>query len=86
MSVTLKQNAIMLAANCGAEEAETLLALLHAHPNMPVDITAVEWAHTALWQVILAFAPPIRGTPSHEFIRQRLLPLITNSKPDTTVT
>lgn len=86
MSVFLERNAIVLAANCGVEEAETLVALLHAHPDMPVDMTAVEWAHTALWQVILAFAPPIKGMPSNEFILQHLLPLVTRGKPDTTVT
>lgn len=86
MSVTLEQEAIVLSGSCGAEEAETLLALIQANRGKAVDVSGVEWAHTAMWQVLIAFRPPIKGAPSHEFIRQWLLPLFTNDKPDTTAT
>ena len=86
MSVTLEQNAIILAGNCGAEEAEALLASIQQHPGLPVDIAAVEWAHTALWQVILAFAPTLRGEPANGFILQWLLPQSVSDKTDPTAT
>ena len=85
MSVTLGENAIILAGNCGVEEAETLLALVQANPETPVDIARVEWLHTALWQVILALAPQITGEPSHKFIREWMMPLVGGVTRDTKV-
>ena len=86
MSVTIGQDAIILAGECGAEEAEALLASIQQHPGLPVDVGAVEWAHTALWQVILAFAPPLRGEPANGFISQWLMPRFSRDKNDGTAT
>lgn len=82
MSVALEQDAIVLSGNCGAEEAETLLALIQAHPGMAVDLAGVEWVHTALWQIIIALEPPVRSMPLHGFIHDWLLPLLAHNTSD----
>ncbi|MDB5623936.1 MAG: hypothetical protein JWR39_2499 [Devosia sp.] len=79
MSVALDGDAIVLTGTCGVEEAETLFALVQGNRGTPVDITGAEWVHTALWQVMLALSPAIRGEPSNPFIRQWLLPLVSGS-------
>ncbi|WP_108398650.1 hypothetical protein [Devosia submarina] len=82
MSVALGQDAIVLSGNCGAEEAESLLALIQAHPGMAVDIAGVEWVHTALWQILIALGPPVRGVPLHGFIHDWILPLLAHDTSD----
>ena len=82
MSVALGQDAIVLSGNCGAEEAETLLALIQAHRGMAVDIAGVKWVHTALWQIIIALEPPVRGVPLHGFIHDWLKPLLAYDTSD----
>lgn len=86
MSVALDGDAIVLSASCGVEEAESLLALVQGNPGLAVDVAAAESVHTALWQVIFAFSPAIRGEPSDPFIRQWLLPLVTGQGPGNTAT
>jgi hypothetical protein len=52
---------IVLDGECPVEDAEALLQLLQAQPEGPVDWSACTRLHTAVLQVLMAAAPPIRG-------------------------
>ena len=71
MSVRLDEGGtIRLEGNCPVEEAESLLALLQAHPNAAVDWSECQRLHTSLVQVLLAASPEIQGTCADSFISQ----------------
>ena len=74
MSVLLSDDRIVLRGACGVEEAETLLALIQQHPDVPVDVSQAGQVHTALWQVIMALRPPVAGEPADDFARNWLMP------------
>jgi hypothetical protein len=74
MSVALKDGRIVLAGACGVEQAETLVALIQDNPRSPVDLSEAGAVHTALWQVLMALAPPLSGEPRDPFIRDWILP------------
>ncbi|MDB5535472.1 MAG: hypothetical protein JWQ65_347 [Devosia sp.] len=74
MSVSMGGNVIVVAGNCGVEEAETLVALIQAHPGAEVDVSQAAAVHTSLWQVILALRPCLVGTPHDPFIRDWIVP------------
>lgn len=76
MSVLFDGQAILVAGECGAEEAETLLALLQTHPHAAVDITQAGSVHTALWQVMLALSPSVHGEPANPFIHKWIMPML----------
>jgi hypothetical protein len=59
---------IVLAGECPVEDAETLLQQLQAQPAGPVDWSACTRLHTAVLQVLLAAAPPIRGECGDAFV------------------
>jgi hypothetical protein len=76
MSVALAQDgAITLAGACASGEAETLLALLLAHPEAPLDWRRCEGAHAAIVQVLLAARRPARGPPAGPFLAKWVAPL-----------
>jgi len=77
MSVVLDGQIVAIRGNCGVEEAETLMSLLQANPDSPVDITRAGSVHTALWQAVMVLRPRLVGEPSDPFIRQRIMPLVT---------
>jgi hypothetical protein len=52
---------IVLDGECPVEDAEALLQLLQAQPEGPVDWSACTRLHTAVLQVLMAAAPPMRG-------------------------
>lgn len=70
MSVVLKNGSIVLSGACGVEEAETLVNLIQGNPDTAVNLAEAGPVHTALWQVLLALAPPVTGEPQDPFIRQ----------------
>lgn len=76
MTVTFHDGSIGLAGPCGAEDAEPLLGLLLAHPEAAVDWTRCEGAHTAVVQLLLAAARPVRGPPRDPFLSQWVEPLL----------
>ena len=76
MSVSFDGRAIVIAGECGAEEAETLLALVQSHPDAVVDIGQSGTVHTALWQVLLALSPRVIGEPANPFIRKWIMPAL----------
>ncbi|SHG58861.1 hypothetical protein SAMN02745157_4463 [Kaistia soli DSM 19436] len=74
---------VAIRGDCGVEEAETLMGLLQANPDFPVDISGSGSIHTALWQVAMVLRPRLIGEPSDPFIRQRIMPLVTERVPAT---
>ena len=71
MSVRLHDNGhILLEGHCPAEDAETLLQLLQANPESPVDWTQCSYLHTAVLQVILAVRPARIGACGDAWVRQ----------------
>jgi hypothetical protein len=74
MSVALKDGKIVLAGACGVEQAEMLVTLIQDNPLLAVELSEAGAVHTALWQVLMALAPPVSGEPSDPFVRTWLLP------------
>lgn len=68
MSVREADGIVRLEGACRVEEAETLTGLLQAQLR-PVDFSQCREAHTAVLQVLLAFAPPIVGEPADNALR-----------------
>ena len=68
MSTSFKDGAIWLADECVIEEAETLSGLLAVHPDVLVDVSQCRLAHTAVLQVLLSFAPRLRGAFADPFL------------------
>ncbi|AWB20136.1 hypothetical protein DA075_03625 [Methylobacterium currus] len=81
MSVRRDGELIRLEGPCPVEEAETLAALLLAHPGAGVEWSACTRLHTAVIQVLLRLRPPLRGTCGDPFAARWLAPLMTPSLP-----
>ena len=45
-------------------------------PSRSVDLGDAAHLHSAVIQLLLALRPPIRGTPSAEFLRSYVMPLL----------
>ena len=74
MSVVLRDGSILLAGDCGVEEAEALVGLIQGNPGARVDVGQAGAVHTALWQVLLALRPEVTGEPGDPFIRRWIAP------------
>ena len=72
---------IVLAGECPVDDAETLLQLLQAQPDSPVDWSGSTRLHTAVLQVLMAAAPPMRGECGDAFVSRWdiLKPPVTSS-------
>ena len=81
MTVTLRDNIICLDGPSRVEDAKPLLALLLAGQSRGVDLTAAEPLHTAVFQVLLACRPALKGNPLDPFNRTWLAPLLTHDTP-----
>ena len=75
MTVRLDGNLIRLEGPCRVEEAEVLVGLLQAEVRA-VDVSRCQALHSAVAQVLLAFAPPLIGEPDDPFLRDLLLPAL----------
>lgn len=64
MTITLDQGTIRLIGACGVEEAETLVTFLESHPELAIDLSGATALHTALWQTLMVFRPPVTGVPA----------------------
>jgi hypothetical protein len=62
------QGVIVLDGECAVEDAETLLQLLQTQPEGPVDWSGCTRLHTAVLQVLMAAAPPMRGECGDAFV------------------
>ncbi|WP_298958360.1 hypothetical protein [uncultured Methylobacterium sp.] len=82
MSVRRDTDRVVLDGACPVEDAETLAALLLAEPGLPVDWTACGRLHTAVVQVLLRLAPPLRGPCGDPFVARWLGSLAKQGTPD----
>lgn len=71
MTVREDAEVIRLEGICRVEEAEPLTALLQAKVR-PVDFSQCRQAHSAILQVVLAFAAPVAGHPAAPLLRALL--------------
>lgn len=76
MSAARDGDVIRLAGDCGVEDAEPLAALCRAAPGLPVDLAGATSLHTAVVQVLLERAPPLRGVPADAFAAELVLPAL----------
>lgn len=81
MSVRFDGGAIRVEGDCRVEDAEPLLRLLQAH-EAPVDLSRCGRLHAAPFQVLLALRPVVIGIPSSDFVRERLLPMLIATLPE----
>ncbi|WP_202049813.1 hypothetical protein [Microvirga mediterraneensis] len=72
---------ILLEGQCRVEDAEPLLAWLQANRNRIVDLTNAEHLHGAVFQILMALKPAIRGEGKDAFLRDWLTPVLTAAKP-----
>jgi hypothetical protein len=77
MSVVLQDDIIVLKDPCRVEDAEPLLRFLENGPARRVDLGGVKHLHAAVFQVLLAFRPPIAGESGDPFVKRFLEPLLT---------
>ena len=73
MSVWSDDVAIHLEGDCHVEAAETLVALIQAHPGRPVDLSQCRHLHSAVIQALLVLAPPRRGGCADSFLEAWIL-------------
>lgn len=76
MSAARDGNVVKLAGACGVEDAEALAALCRAAPGLPVDLAGATTLHTAVVQVLLEHAPPLRGVPADAFTAAMVVPAL----------
>jgi hypothetical protein len=84
MSVRLDGNIIVLEGLCRVEDAEPLLGWLQADRRRVVDLAGAEHLHAAVFQVLLALRPVVRGEGNDAFNRNWLIPLLTEAGPSGT--
>jgi anti-anti-sigma regulatory factor len=83
MSVRLDGNVIVLEGQCRVEDAEPLLGWLQADRERVVDLAEVEHLHAAVFQVLVALVPSIRGSGRSAFLRDRLIPILQSARQAT---
>lgn len=86
MTVRRTEDAIVLAGDCGVEEAETLLSLLIDAPDLHIDLSACGRLHTAVAQVLIAARRPVFGKPLNSFVAERVLPHVLDEREESTFT
>jgi hypothetical protein len=67
---------IELTGVCPAEDAERLLRSLIERPDSTIDWRSCEEAHSAVVQILMASAAPMRGPPASEFLHRFVAPLL----------
>ncbi len=85
MSIDLRDGTICLSGDCGAEEAEALLAALQGNPGAAIDLSSCTAAHSAVVQILLVARPTIRAAPREDFMQNRVLPLLIDGDTDTSL-
>jgi hypothetical protein len=81
MIVHLADGTISLEGPCPVDDSATLHEYLVESPQATVDWSKCETMHTAVFQVLLAFRPSMRGTPAGNFVRLHLSPLLADTEP-----
>ncbi len=79
MPITFKKTVAVLTDPVVIEDAEILLDWLIEHPKGRVNLKAVRYAHTAVWQVLMAIQPTISAWPDDAppWMRQTLTHTLT---------
>jgi len=85
MTVIVSGDTIHLAGACLVEDAEPLLVALQADPTRGVDMGAATRLHLAVVQLLLAVRPALSGVPADPFLRDRLLPLLRQTRIGDTI-
>jgi len=78
MSVRLDGNVILLEGQCRVEDAEPLLGWLQADRSRTVDVSNAEHLHAAVLQILMALRPAVRGTAEDSFLRDWIVPALTD--------
>ena len=76
MTVRLADGTLFLEGECPVEDGDALAQHLAGHPQTIVDWSACDWMHAAVFQILLAVRPPLRGAPRGDFVRTHLAPLL----------
>jgi hypothetical protein len=84
MTVRITDGAVFLEGDCAVEDGATLAQLLAVHPQAIVDWSACDSVHTAVFQVLFAVRPPLRGAPRGDFLLTHLAPLLAHPLPSGT--
>ena len=77
MTVRVSGKIIHVEGNSLVEDAEPILAALHADAERIVDISGASRLHSATIQLLLALKPAVRGAPSNTFQAHDIAPLFT---------
>ena len=80
MTVRLTSGTIYLEGECPVDDAEALAQQLSRSPGAIVDWSGCESTHTAVFQVLLAIRPSLRGTPAGDFVATHLAPLLARTE------
>lgn len=81
MSARRDGKVIVLEGACRVEDAEPLLGWFQAERDLIVDLTGAEHLHTAVLQILIAMRPALKGTPRDAFIREWLMPALSEADP-----
>ena len=77
MTITIHDdNTIVLIGACPAEDGETLLQSLLAHPTAEIDWRGCESAHAAVVQILLVSGRAIRGPAAGPFLARFIGPAL----------
>ena len=76
MSVRLVNNVIILEGACRVEDAEPLLGWLQGDRGRMVDLTDAEHLHAAVFQVLMALRPTVKGEAKNPFLRDWIAPAL----------
>lgn len=74
MTIRSENGVIHLEDICPVEEAETLVSALERDAAAVVDLSNCRQLHSAVVQVLIVFAPELRGEPEDLFLRSHLTP------------
>lgn len=78
MSIEFKKTVAVFDKDASIEEAESLLSWLLENPSRKVNLKALQHAHTAVIQVLLAARPNVSTWPSDgplsQLLRQHMQP------------
>lgn len=76
MSARLDDNVIHLEGACPVEDAAIVLDLIRSAPGAAISLALCTRLHTAVAQVLLAAALPLKDNPSDPLLREWFAPLL----------
>ena len=80
MSIRLDGDILRLEGDCGVEDAETLVGLVHASGAARADLGLCRHLHSAVAQALLAFRLPVEGASGNPFLRDWVIPAIETAR------